>query len=355
VETRHVERLARSVVLSLLCLAWMMPRVGAHAAEPSAEGARCTQADYKRSRQAFQKLFDASRYAEAIATLQRAKETCWEGLPPQDRGWLVSDLGLAHLRAGHPDTCLQVLNEAPPGLEPSSKVAKAIAFNRGRCEGGTSTPIQVLPGFDTISKPGEAASALSRKWSHPYKILEGELPQRKKRALRRCTDLQGVGMNDVDVITRLESESLEVQFLQCRVLKALSTARPSRTSHVREVLTMKAPGEILPAAMAPTFGEDDPRTAQAQRPELSWLASEPELQFEPMSGKYNTFSLHLTGRETRGLLEWWATGDFNGDGQEDVLAYRAMSPQGGSMTDIAVFVMTRSQPQGVLQILEHWK
>jgi len=279
VETRHVARHARSVSLSLLCLAWMQPLADTHAEEPS------------------------------------------------------------------------------------SKVAKAIAFNRGRCEGGTSTPapsaelpIQVLPGLETISKPGEAAAASSRKWSHPYRIREGELPQRKERTLRRCTDLEGVGVNDVDVITQQDTEALQVQFLQCRVLKALTQARPSRTSQVRELLTMKSPGEVLPVALAPTFfGEEDPSIARAREQGLSWKAVEPELHFDTRPGDRNAFSLEVTGRETMGLLEWWATGDFNGDGQEDVLAYRAMSPKGGSMTDIAVFVLTRSQPQGVLQILEHWR
>ncbi|OJH34191.1 hypothetical protein BON30_44520 [Cystobacter ferrugineus] len=268
----HVERRARRVLLSLLCLTWMMPVACKRASETPAEGARGAQAD----------------------------------------------------------------NPAPAPAQ------------------ATSLPVQVLPGLEVISKPEEAAAALRREWPQTYTLMEGRLPQRKARELRRCTDIEGVDVNDVDVITQQETEVVQLQFLQCRVMKALTTARPSRTSHVRELLTMKSPGEVLPAAMAPEFGEAAPDKAQ-ERQGKSWSATEPELHFEPRTGERNAFSLEVTGRDTLGLLEWWATGDFNGDGQEDVIAYRAMSPRGGSLTDIAAFVLTRSQPQGVLQILEHWR
>ncbi|ATB42329.1 hypothetical protein CYFUS_007807 [Cystobacter fuscus] len=218
----------------------------------------------------------------------------------------------------------------------------------------TSLPVQVLPGLEMISKPEEAAAALRREWPQTYALMEGRLPQKKARELRRCTDIEGVDANDVDVVTQQETEIVQLQFLQCRVLKALTTARPSRTSQVREILKLKSPGDVLPAALAPEFGEAAPDKAR-ERQGKSWSATEPALHFEPREGERNAFSLEVTGQDTFGLLEWWATGDFNGDGQEDVIAYRAMSPRGGSLTDIAAFVLTRSQPQGVLQILEHWR
>lgn len=268
----HVERRTRRVLLSLLCLSWMMPVACKRASETPAEGARGPQ-------------------------------------------------------AGNP----------APAPAPA-----------------TSLPVQVLPGLEVISKPEEAAAALRREWPQPYELLEDRLPQRKARELRRCTDIEGVDVNDVDVVSQRDTEVVQLQFLQCRVMKALTTARPSRTSQVRELLTMKSPGDVLPAAMAPEFGEAQPDKTREQQGK-SWSATEPELHFEPRDGERNAFSLAVTGQDTFGLLEWWATGDFNGDGQEDVIAYRAMSPRGGSLTDIAGFVLTRSQPQGVLQILEQWR
>jgi hypothetical protein len=268
----HVERRARSVLFSLLCLTWMTPLACKRDSEPRAEEARGPQA-------------------------------------------------------------------GGPAPAPSQ---------------ASSLPVQVLPGLEAISKPGEAAAALRREWSHPYELMEDRLPQRKARKLRRCTDIEGVDVNDVDVVSQQETELVQFQFLQCRVMKALTTARPSRTSQVREILKLKSPGDVLPATMAPEFGEAQPDKTR-ERQGQSWSATEPELRFEPRTGERNTFSLKVTGQDTFGLLEWWATGDFNGDGQEDVIAYRAMSPRGGSLTDIAVFVLTRPQPQGVLQILEHWR
>ncbi|MFY0526719.1 hypothetical protein ACN28I_27440 [Archangium gephyra] len=52
-----------------------------------------------------------------------------------------------------------------------------------------------------------------------------------------------------------------------------------------------------------------------------------------------------------GYLQWWATGDFNADGDEDVLVFRSLGATGATIADPAAFVLTRTQPRGVLQVL----
>lgn len=342
------------VFLFVLCFGWMAPL--ARAAEPPASGTGCSKADYARTRQRFQEHYRASRYTEAVSTLRRAKEACWGVLDAKDRGWLVSDLGLAELRAGHPDVCLQVLDEAPKELEPQSRVAKAIAFNRGLCKEspsqGGELPVQVMPTLE-LSSPAEAAAALSREWRHPYVLREGKLPRRRARELRRCTDLEGVGEEDVELTSDPAAYAFQRKTIECRVLRMVTRASPSRVSHVRDVLTMKMPGGVLPAALAPALFEADiERVARAGRAGKSWSELDEGLRFEAEPGTMQRRELEVRGKEDAGYLQWWATGDFNADGVEDVIVFRSMSPIGGSAADLAAFVLTRSQPVGVLEVLE---
>lgn len=217
---------------------------------------------------------------------------------------------------------------------------------------GTQLPVQVMPGLN-ISAPSEADTALTREWKSPWKLRAGKLPGRRARELRRCTDLDGVGRNDVAYTNDPEAYAFQNKALACRVLRMLTTARPSRVSHVRDVLAMKKPDEVLPAALAPAISDDELRDiARAQRAGRSWRDYDGTLRFEagPQEEKWRELSVH--GNDYSGFVQWWATGDFNADGVEDVIVYRSMGPTGGSAANIAVFVLTRTQAKGVLQVLE---
>jgi hypothetical protein len=351
------------ILLSFLSLAWLLPIATAHAQAPAASARPCSKADYTKTRRRFQTLYDAGEYTKAVDTLRGAKKACWEALDATTRGWLVSDLGLAALRAGQPDLCLQTLAEAPRELDPQSRVSKAIAFNRGLCSGapaqgspaatqGTPLPVQVMPGLQ-VSSPTEAAAALTREWRSPYALREGRLPERQERELRRCSDLDGVDVKDVDVTVTQDFYAFQMKAIQCRALRRVARAQPSRVSHVREVLTMKTPGEVLPAALAAAFSdEDDGRLAQAAGMGRSWRAFDKELRFEVEPNGAQLHELQVHGESDEGYLQWWATGDFNADGYEDVLVFRSLGATGGSIADLAAFVLTRTQPKGVFQVLE---
>lgn len=60
--------------------------------------------------------------------------------------------------AGQPELCRQVLDEAPAELDPTSRVAKAIAHNRGLCMGDGSFAEQVFYSGLLISSPGWSAT-----------------------------------------------------------------------------------------------------------------------------------------------------------------------------------------------------
>ena len=116
---------------------------------------------------------------------------------------------------------------------------------------------------------------------------------------------------------------------------------------------MKAPGEVLPAALAAAFSDEDAeRLAQAARAGRSWRDFDKALRFEAAPNEARGHELEVRTEGDEGYLQWWATGDFNADGYEDVLVFRSLGATGGTIADPAAFVLTRAQPRGVLQVLE---
>ncbi|OJH36868.1 hypothetical protein BON30_30685 [Cystobacter ferrugineus] len=353
----------RSLLPAVLFLISLAPLAPVHAQPPVVGVTHCSKADYAKSRRRFQQAYGAGEYTQAVETLRRAKESCWGALDATARGWLVSDLGLAALRAGQPDFCLQILAEAPRELEPQSRVARAIAHNRGLCTGasvaappattpGTSLPVQVMAGL-RVSSPQEASTALTREWRAPYELREGALPARRERELRRCTDLDGVDVRDVDVTVTNDFYAFRMKSIHCRALRRVAQAQPSRTSHVRELLSMKKPGEVLPAALAQVFSDEDAaRMAQARHAGRSWHDVDEQLRLEVSPDETRGGELEVHGAVIEGYLEWWATGDFNADGYEDVLVFRSLGATGGTISDQAAFVLTRTRSKGVLEVVE---
>ncbi|MFP2911745.1 hypothetical protein ACLESD_43320 [Pyxidicoccus sp. 3LFB2] len=327
------------------------PFASARAAEPAPAKAGCSKPEFTKVRRSAEKLYREGRYSDAVEALRRMKASCWSALDATDRGWLASDLGLAALRAGQPELCRQVLAEAPAELDAGSRVAKALAHNRGLCQGDGGFPVQVFSSGLHISSPEEAPEALKREWNFAFALRDGRQPQRRERDIDRCTEAEGLELGDLEVRTTVEIYPAQGQLLRCRVLKRVTQARPSRVSHVRNLFSTQALGEVLPADLAPAFapGEDEDR-ARAGREGRTWSGWDSKVRFAPDPDHKGT--LRVQGDGVEGVLTLWAQGDFNGDGIEDVIVDRSMSPEGGSLVDGATFLLTRTQPGGVLTILE---
>jgi hypothetical protein len=342
---------ARWLLACALALLALLPVTPARAAEP----ARCTKADLAKSRRGAEKLYREGRYGEAVEGLSRTKASCWSALEATDRGWLASDLGLAALRAGQPELCRQVLAEAPAELDPASRVAKAIAHNRGLCQsqggGEGSFPVQVTYRAIHIRTPEEASDALRREWSDTYALRDGHLPQRKKREVTTCTEAEGVTLANLDVRGTGEIYPAQAQLIRCQAWKLITRARPSKVSHVQDLLDTKALGKVLPADFAPSTTADEEREyRQAGREGRSWSDVDPKVSFE--RDDYDKQTLRVTGDMVSGALTIAARGDFNGDGVEDIMLDRSMGPEGGSLVDMTTFLMSRPRAGGRLTILE---
>ncbi len=336
----------------VLALLGMVPFARADAAAPPTGAASCAKPEFTKSRRNAEKLYREGRYAEAVALLSRARESCWSALEATDKGWLVSDLGLAALRAGQPELCRQVLAQAPPELEAQSRVAKALAHNRALCQqqAEASRPVQVFMGL-LISSPAEAPEALKSEWHFYVNLRDDRFPRRRDREIDRCTKAEGLKLADLAVTREGDRAAVKAQLLRCLALRKVVNARPSRVSYVRDLFASpKTLGQVLPADMASVFSFDEFEPGSPESQGLTWHELDLKVRFEPH--ERDKEDVRFTGRLVNGLLSQWAFGDFNGDGIEDVILVRGASPEGGSAFDLDAFLVTRTQPGGRVKILE---
>lgn len=322
----------------------------------------CSKSDYVQGRRQFAELYRQGKYAEATRGLTRIKQACSAILDDTERGWLVSDLALGHAKAGQPEECRRVAGQAPPALDPESRVAKAIRFNLLHCQGqptqavapvptpppAGARPVQVLAALKE-AVPGPPAEALQQAWEEPRRIRDGQLGGRTSRTIRRCTEIGNATPDDMEAGADHEYYGIVDTWLRCRALELVARGKPATQGFVRDIPTMKNPGSRLPAAMGlAVSNEEEAEMQAAERAGKSWQSFARKLRFEADPGRPQ---LRVIGDDFGGYLEWWAVGDFDGDGYDDLIAYRSIGPDEGTESDPAAFLLTRKEPQGVLKLL----
>ena len=103
-----------------------------------------------------------------------------------------------------------------------------------------------------------------------------------------------------------------------------------------------------------------PASAPAADPSLtasgsfrSWRASNPTLTFDRTGARAGYQEL-VVGGTYRGRLTWWAAGDFDGDGVEDVVMFSNLAPTTAANAPnvMRAFVLTRKQSGGPVTLVE---
>jgi hypothetical protein len=322
----------------------------------AAPSSACTKADYLEGRKQFTKLYRAGQFAESVEALIKIKQNCWDILDATDRGWLISDLTLGAGKAGRPDLCRQLAATAPKELDPESRVAKAIHFNEEHCEDkpaadaakpaqadGSPLPVVAWPALG-VASAADATKELAKTWEVGHKTKKG-------RSIRRCSDIGRAKPNDMEVEFDRDYDGLLAVWLRCRALEIVSQGKPAARGYVRELLTMKNPGNLLPPVMAlELVNEDDAIQKAAMRAGKSWREFVQNLSFEPDDERPQ--QLWVSGDDFGGHLEWWAAGDFDGDGFDDIIVFRALGPEEGTLLESKAFVLTRTNPKGVLKVVK---
>jgi hypothetical protein len=156
------------------------------------------------------------------------------------------------------------------------------------------------------------------------------------------------------VQTTVDTAALEYTLLRCRGLALAAKAKPARVSFVRDVLAAAEPGDALPADLALAISREEAAAVKrASRAGRSWRALDKKLSFaETPADERARRMLRFQGDGVGGVLEWWAAGDVDGDGMEDLLVHRVGGPDGGTLQVLDLFVLTRTTPKGVLRVIK---
>lgn len=225
-------------------------------------------------------------------------------------------------------------------------------------DSGTPSEVRVWPGMEVAT-----AADIPNEWGAPWKngtfFLKGEkLPTHGARRLASCADLAGVSESDVRLTLEWERYSLREKLIRCGALAEVRNAHPARVSYVRDLVSMDDPGDVLPAAVAPA-ADTLPKPAQALATDTSftatrvWRAIDPTLTYDRTGARAGYQEL-VVGGAYRGRLTWWAAGDFDGDGVEDVVMFSNLAPTAAANAPnvMRAFVLTRRQAGGPVTVVK---
>ncbi len=217
-------------------------------------------------------------------------------------------------------------------------------------EDGGNGRVQLWPGITEETSPSDLATAWTAPWLNgAFSLKAGALPDHKVRRLSSCADLTGVAENDVVLSQAWEHYGFREKSVRCRVMSRLRAARPARVGYVRDLVESDDPGELLPAAVAP---EPGPNVGGAR----SWRAADPTLKFDREGARGGYHELIVRGAY-RGRLTWWAAGDIDGDGIEDVVMFTNLARNRDGATAsldnvMRAFALTRRREGGPVVIVE---
>jgi hypothetical protein len=214
----------------------------------------------------------------------------------------------------------------------------------------------VLPVRTTRFAPAGAGKnvhgALARPFKPAWSIQTGK--PKKSRRLRNCNEYLALATDDIETDDPEDQWPLIQQLADCQALQMLSQAGPSARTFLGGFrLNAKAPA-ALPADFYLDLSPDEEAEVKAAvGAGRTWKSFDPKVHVTPAQD--SRVQLQLKGHGYSAGLAEVARGDFDHDGIEDILIRRIAFPDGGSLTDYSVFVLTRTSETAPLRTLKTWR
>jgi len=211
--------------------------------------------------------------------------------------------------------------------------------------------------------------ALEAKFREPVKLPRSERIYDHEREIRSCVDYARASKDDLELGDADKMRTARLFDDRCGIIALVLTAKPARTSYIKSFKLDEAALDLFPPTLSSELLEDGKAAGQAERQGLSWkkfrpglkileksengiAVLEPEPRPEQTPGEKGTPDEDPTPNDVRVYLEIKAFGDFNGDGIEDVLLFRADHFVYHSLFSWSALILTRLEAGGPLKAIE---
>jgi hypothetical protein len=218
-------------------------------------------------------------------------------------------------------------------------------------------PVRLLPGA-MVATTSELQDCLTRSWSRAWDFtftVKAD-DKRKWTKIKNCAEMKRIDPKAATTRPNDAWDSLNAVADWCRAVEAILRARASKRSYIAEVLAAKNPAPFIPASVVDEINgvqpEDigsDTSSGKSPRASLSWAKADPNLFLEEDQSKD---AIGLQGKDWAGTVRYYARGDFNADGTEDVLLEVGIRAFDASQGEARFYIMTRTRPTGVLTVIE---
>lgn len=218
-------------------------------------------------------------------------------------------------------------------------------------------PVRLLAGAG-VRTMSQLEHSLTGSWTSarqpPFTVrAEGS---RSWRKIRNCRELGRIDVKAADTRPEDAWDALNAVSAWCRGVRAIPRARASRQSFLAEILSADNPAAYLPGSVvdivnAGESAERDPEIeADTKKHALvAWAELDRALRRAAVQTKDR---VRFEGKDYLAFASFYAAGDFNGDGVEDVLLQVGIRPFDASRGDATFFIMTRTKSQGLLSVIE---
>jgi hypothetical protein len=222
-------------------------------------------------------------------------------------------------------------------------------------------PLRLLPGA-VVKTMNELEDTLTHSWAAAGQATFTVRTGRKKGRwfkIGNCDEIGKIDAKATDTRPADAWDALNAVSRWCRALAAIKRAAPAKHSFLADVLRAKNPAPYLPASVVDIVnageeaeGDPDVEASKKAHASVSWAKLDPALKLADVQTKDR---IRFEGKDYLASVSYYAAGDFNGDGIEDVLAEVSIRPFDASQGDGAFFILTRTNPKGLLTIIETFR